>query len=91
MVTVVGLVIGILTILQFLKQQSNHFADEVKAIRAEFRDERMIELERRLNDIDDQVRELGEFNDRVDRHLVRQDAFKEGWNQREGYERQRPT
>ena len=88
-VTVVGLIVGILTILQFIRQQNRHFTEEVKAIRDEFRDERMVELERRLVDIDDQVLALGEFNDRVDKYLLRKDAFSDGWNKGQDYERKR--
>lgn len=49
----------------------------------------MVELERRLDDIDDQVLALGEFNDRVDKYLLRKDAFSDGWNQGQDYERKR--
>ena len=81
-VTVLSIVGSVLAIVWFIQKQSRQFTNEVREIRNEFRDERMTELERRLDDIDDQVIDLQQFNDQVDRHLVRKAGFDAGWNQR---------
>lgn len=76
-ITVLG---SLWSIVWFIQKQTRQFTLEVRKVRDEFRDERMEELERRLDRIEGQISGLEEFNERIDKFLTQTESFNRGRN-----------
>ena len=88
-ITVIGSYVGLIaTILGVYFRMSKNFTSQVESVRKEFRDERMSEIDRRLDGIEASITQSQEFNEEVDRHLIRTDGYNQGFAQGREYERQ---